>query len=48
MASYRYESGHLYLLNADGDAYVHCYSCNPSLTKEQAIERYESSCGVLR
>lgn len=37
---YRYEPGHLYALQRD--AYVHCYSCNPSLSQEQAIEQYES------
>jgi len=40
LSNFRYEPGHLYELR-DGD-YIHCYSCNPSLTKSQAISAYQA------
>ncbi|GMR16175.1 MAG: hypothetical protein BMS9Abin31_0486 [Gammaproteobacteria bacterium] len=40
---FRFDNGHLYELNDEGNAYIHCF-CRAGLTnKEQAIAIYQAS-----
>jgi len=41
MTTYRYESGHLYKLSTNGEAYIHCFACPSHWSKLKAIKAYE-------